>query len=146
MPPRIVGNVALLQVGAVPSGFSPRTLHQRGKAFGGRRIVSEIEIEKIERTSEALDLDRRGLHLGLAEVIEHPRADKAHEQADDRDHDQDFDQSKTVFMPATGGAGNFSFTRTVFHASLRPPDTPRPHAANIHRDQSLFIRRLAWLT
>src|ERR1700682_5464059 len=123
MPPRIVGNIALRQIRAVPSRFARRTLHQGGKAFAGRRIVSEIEIEKIERTSAALDLDRRGLPLGLAEVGEDPRADQAHEQADDRDHDQDFDQSKAVFTPATGGAGNFSFTRTVFQASLRAPDT-----------------------
>jgi hypothetical protein len=98
--------------------------------------VSEIEIVKIERTTEALDLDRRGLHFGLAQVVKDPRADKAHEQADDRDHDQDFDQRKAVFMPATGGAGKFSVT-----ASPRPPDTPRPHVANIHRDHSFFIRR-----
>jgi hypothetical protein len=104
--------------------------------------VSEIEIVKIKRTREALDLDGRGLHLGLAEVIEDPRADKAHEQADDRDHDQDFDQGKPVFMPGPGGAGIFSVTRTSFQASLRPPDTTRPHVANLHRDQSLFIRRL----
>src|SRR6202043_2977146 len=125
MPPRIVGNEALRQIGAVPSGFARRTLHQGGKAFAGRRIVSEIEIEKIERTSKALDLDRRGLHLGLAEVSEDPRADKAHEQADDRNHDQDFDQSKPAFMPGPGSAGIFSVTRTSFQASLRPPDTPR---------------------
>src|ERR1700738_1434480 len=116
MPPRIVRNVALLQIRAVPSGFSGRTLHQGNKTFAGRRIVSEIEIEKIERTREALDLDRRGLHLGLAEVIEDPRADKAHEQADDRDHDQDFDQSKAVLMPGAGGTGSFSVTRTAFQA------------------------------
>ncbi len=39
----------------------------------------------------------RGLHLGLAEIIEDPRADQAHDQANDCDYDQDFDQRKAAF-------------------------------------------------
>jgi hypothetical protein len=74
--------------------FQVRPLHQRGQAFGGRGIAAVVEIIQIERTGKALDLDLRRLGFRFAQIVEHPRAYQAHDEPDDRDHDQDLDQRK----------------------------------------------------
>src|SRR5216683_6303672 len=94
--PGIVGNAATLQIGAVPGGHAWRALNQRGQSFGGRRKPAGVEIEQFQRARETLQLNLRRLDLGFAEIVEHPRTDQAHDEADDGDHHQHFDQGKAL--------------------------------------------------
>src|SRR5262245_42934500 len=94
--PGIFRNIAALQVRPIPRGNAGRPLYQRGKSLRARRKSSGIEIKQVERAGEALQLDARGLDLGFAEIIEHTRADQAHDQADDGDHDQHLDQREAL--------------------------------------------------
>src|SRR5271170_357560 len=98
LAPRIVRHAAALEVRSVPGGESAGRLDERGKPLRARRISPGIEIEQLERAREALDLDLRGLDLRLAQVIEHARADERHDEADDRDHDQYFDEREAALV------------------------------------------------
>src|SRR3954452_576331 len=89
--------LAALQVGPVPRIDAAGTLHQRGETFGAVRITAGVEEEEVERTREALDLDACGLDLRLGEIIEHARADDAHDQRDDGDDDEQLHQGEAAF-------------------------------------------------
>ena len=55
---------------------------------------------KIESAGETLNLNFGRFRLRLAEIIEHARSDEAHDQRDDRDHDENFDQRKASLAVA----------------------------------------------
>src|SRR5579864_3598816 len=105
--PGIAGNVTALQIRSIPGSNTRSLFHQRAQSFCTRRIAAGIEIKQIERSDEALQLDPRGLDLGFAEIVEHARTDQAHDQADDRDHDEHFDQREAglTFKPTTADIG-----------------------------------------
>src|SRR5262249_22742768 len=96
LSPRIQRYVSALEVRTVPRRDAAGGLHQDGKPLGARRIAPGVEIEEIERAREALDLNLRGLDLGFAEIVQHPRADQSHDHADDRDDDENFHQSEAA--------------------------------------------------
>src|SRR5580693_4435647 len=73
--PWIVRNDAAFQIRTVPLLRTAGPLHQRDQAVAGSRIAAHVEVIKVERAGEALDLDLRRLDLGLAEIIEHPGTD-----------------------------------------------------------------------
>src|SRR5580704_10592961 len=64
--PWIVRNDAALQVRAVPLLRIAGPRHQRGEAVTRSRIAAHVEVIKVERAGEALDLDFCRLDLGLA--------------------------------------------------------------------------------
>src|SRR5258706_3589798 len=97
--PRIVGDVATLEIRSVPGSYARCPANQRGQAFRRRWKPARIEIEQIERAAEALQLNLRGLDLRFAEIIENTRADQAHDEADDGDHHQHLDQGETLPAP-----------------------------------------------
>src|ERR1051325_5726731 len=73
------------------------TLRQRIETFRAVRIAPGVEKEQVERAREALDLDARRLDLRLGQVVENARADDAHDQRDDGDHDQQLHQREAAF-------------------------------------------------
>src|SRR5579871_329976 len=94
MIPGIVGNIAALEIRSIPGSHTRCRTDQGRQSFRGRGKAPGVEIIKVERTLEALQLDPGGLDLGFAEIVEHAWTDQAHDQADDGDHDQHFDQRK----------------------------------------------------
>src|SRR5580704_18947001 len=70
--PRIARNDSALQVRTVPLLRTARPRHQRDQAVARSRIAAHVEVIKVERAGEALDLDLRRLDLGLAEIIQDP--------------------------------------------------------------------------
>src|SRR3984957_14226307 len=117
LAPRIVRQLAALEIRAVPCGEPAGRLDECGQAFRRRRITTGVEIEQLERAGEALDLDLRRLHLGVAQIVEHPRADQRHDEADDRDHDEDFDEGEAALqsLARTPACGLTRIPTDAFH-------------------------------
>ena len=101
--PWVTGDHCAPQIRTIPArGDVAGALYQRGKAFRARRIAPDVEIEKVERASEALDLDLGCLGLRFGQIVEHARTDQGHDQADDGDHHQDFDQREPPLAASSG--------------------------------------------
>src|SRR5580692_1206690 len=94
--PRVLGDVAALQIRPVPGRNAWRLPDQCRQSFRGGGETAGIEIEQVERAREALQLDLCRLDLGFAEIIENARADQAHDEADDGDHHQHLDQREAL--------------------------------------------------
>src|SRR5580704_5087153 len=112
--PWIVRNDAAFQVRAVPLLRVTWPLHQRDQAVAGARITAHIEVIEVERAGEALDLDFCRLDLGLAEIIEHARADDRHDQADDGDDHEYFHEREAGVAPTERRRG-FTLLPDVSH-------------------------------
>src|SRR4029079_3974986 len=95
--PRIGRHHAALEVRTVPRIDAAWPRHQRGEAFRAVRIPAGIEEEQVERTREALDLDARRLGFRLGQIVEHARADDAHDQRNDGDDNQQLHQREAAF-------------------------------------------------
>src|SRR5262249_50780833 len=65
--PGIIGHGPALEIRPAPGGEPGRALHERAEPLCGRGVASGVEIEKVERAREALDLDARRLDLRFAE-------------------------------------------------------------------------------
>src|SRR5581483_10758638 len=129
MSPRIAGNHAPLEVGPVPHLAVARPRHERAEAFARARIAADVEIIQIERAREALDLNLGRLGLRLAEIVQHARADEAHDQADDGDHDQNFHEREAGRAAQRGGGL-----------------APDPGEAFVHGGKPLVDQPTTWLT
>ena len=64
-----------------------------------RRVAAHVEPVVVERLLERLHLRLGDRHLRLAQLGEILGSDIRREQADDDDHDQQFQQRKTSFVP-----------------------------------------------
>src|SRR5437763_1866108 len=115
--PRIVGHHAAAQIRPVPARCVVAA-RQRGEPLIGARIASEVEIIEIERAGKTFDLDFCRLGLGLAEIVQHPRPDQRHDQADDGNDHQNFDQREAgLRMAATP---RFSLCQIPKHGGQLP--------------------------
>src|SRR5262245_61118468 len=95
MSPRIGRYAAALEIGAVPDRHVGRALREGIKSLRAGGVTPGVEVEQVERRAEALDLQPRRLHARFAEIAQHARPDETEQQADDRQHHQDLDQSVT---------------------------------------------------
>src|SRR3984885_5894035 len=95
--PGIVGDIAALQIGAIPGRDTRRAVNQSPESLGRRRKAAGFEIEQVERAGEALNLYLGGLDLGFAEIVQNPGTYQPHDEADDGDHHQHFDQREAGF-------------------------------------------------
>src|SRR5262249_22937009 len=129
--PGVVGHDRALQVRSVPRHRAARTLHQRGQAFGARRVAAVVEEIEIERAGEALDLNLGGLGLRLGEVVEDPRPDQTHDQADDGDDHQDLHEREATLAMARGTPA---------------PCLPHACSAIAHHDGPRLPHPTIWLT
>jgi hypothetical protein len=93
-PPRILRNLALGQVRAVPSRRVRRFLHQCLQAFRSRRQALVVEAVEIQRIGKAGDLELGCLGLRAAEVAEHPRRDESGQKTQDDQDDQQLHQGE----------------------------------------------------
>src|SRR6202162_1513989 len=96
--PRIVGNVAALQIGSVPGGNARRLADQSRQSFCRGGKPAGVEIEQVERARKALQLNLGRLDLGFAEIVENARTDQTHDEAYDGDHHQHFHQRKSLLV------------------------------------------------
>src|SRR3954468_15038895 len=80
--PRVLRRRRLLPVRTRPVREPGRRSHERLQTFLRRRIAAELELEQVERLRNLLDLDLRGLGLGLLALAEVIAADDAEHDAD----------------------------------------------------------------
>jgi hypothetical protein len=63
-------------------------------------VLSSVKKIQVERTAQTLDLDLGRFHLSLAEIVQHAWPDEAHNECNDRDHDENLNQRKTTLAAA----------------------------------------------
>src|SRR5258708_67383 len=128
--PGIVRHSSALQVGTVPRCHARRLMRQGRQSLGGRRVATGVEIKEIERAGKTLKLNPGGLDLGLAEIIENPRPDQSHDQANDGDDDQHLDQREATFAVSTGRRPRCYVARAArpeFQMASKQDDPPARH-------------------
>src|SRR6185295_19540004 len=84
------------QIGTIPVGNARGLFHQRRKSLFRGRITACIQSEKLERGSDVLDLHMRRLGTRRAEIFDDLRPDDGGEQAEDRENDEEFEESKAI--------------------------------------------------
>ena len=85
----------LLQIRTVPARLVVGTIAQGIQPGLRGGIVPVIEAVRFERPGKRLDLRAGGGHFGFAELRHIARTDVGCQQADDGDHDQQFEQSES---------------------------------------------------
>ena len=66
---------------------------QRLQAFLRGRVTADFELVEIERLADLADLDLCGVGLGLFSLADEVAADDAEHDADQHEHDENFDQA-----------------------------------------------------
>ena len=92
LPHGSFGSLPFFQYGPFQLDDARRRGEQRLQAFLRRRIAADLELVEIERLADLVDLDLRGVGLGLFALAEEVAADDAHHDADQHQHDQDLDE------------------------------------------------------
>ena len=92
MPHGSFGTVDFFQYGPFQLVTPGRRRDQRLQAFLRRRIAADLELVEVERLADLADLDLRGVGLGLLALADEVAADDAEHDADQHEHDEDFDQ------------------------------------------------------
>src|SRR5258707_275824 len=110
-PPGIFGR-RLAQIRPPPARLVARLGPQRAQPLFGAGIVTGVQAELVQRLGQGIDLGRRGLDLGLADLSEETRAHIPGQQADDDQHDQQLEQRETTCLGVFHRAGCWKRRKT----------------------------------
>ena len=84
------------QVGALPVNFASGRRVERSQALFGGGVMSDVDTIVVQRLAQLTDLQARDLDLGFADLGEVARADVTYQQADDDEHDEEFQQGEAA--------------------------------------------------
>ena len=91
-----IGRNGFLHIRPGPARFAGGLGHQGAQALLGRGIVAGVETVLVEGLFQGVDLRAGDFHFGFLDLGEVTRTDVAGEQADDGDHDEEFEEGEAA--------------------------------------------------